>query len=102
MSNRTLIILFILAIVVIAAFLYFFGKSPSEEATIPTPSSTTPHTVILPPVPNGDRISIGTSQGSVLVKNFYSSAVQTNSEGDVLIARAKEYDIVYLASNSSF
>ena len=97
------LILFSIAIVVILAvtLIFVFGRktepAPGNEPIpggLPSVATTT--------IPQGELLVIGTPAGSVSVKNFYKNPVEVNSERDALIERTEQYDIVYLAGDSSF
>lgn len=66
-------------------------------------SSTTPP-VVLPPnqTSTSDLFSIVTPRGTVMVENFYKSAVIVSPDGSALIARAPAYDITYFRPDQSF
>ena len=73
------------------------GQLPLTETstTLPVVSSTS--------TPAGDTITIGTSKGTVVMKNFYKSAAIISPDGSgVLITDSPAYDISYATYDSSF
>ncbi len=108
------VIYIILVIAVIAGGVYawfYFSKNGSESNPV-TPSSLLPPSSLssssLPAsysitdtFPKTDTISIGTDSGSVEVKNFYKTIVDTE-EGFVIMKDNENYQISYDRSTSIF
>lgn len=88
------IVLFILGAV------YFFGSSQGEQSTTQTGSYVV-QPLPQPSVPAGYVVSIPTSQGNVLVKNFFATAVKT-IETAVYVKDNPSYSIIYYSDSSKF
>jgi len=115
MKNTILIIVAIVVVVlvVVAAFVYFGnsaapapastenGNASTSTATA-TSSGGVPASQALPGAPKESTLTIGTSQGSVVVKNFYLSNPKVDYDGNVLVAETQNYFISYDTSDSSF
>lgn len=102
-------ILIILAVVILIGVIAFFvfRQTPSKSGvggggTIGTlPPAATGTSAYTPPA--GDTITLGTSEGSVIVNNFYNNAVQTSVDHTaVLITQTSTYNITYYIPDSSF
>jgi hypothetical protein len=101
----TVVIALVLGICLLAylVFLRVKGKSPLPVLPLPPSPTIMPlhPPVVTPPQSIGDTITIGTTKGSVVVKNFYKSAVEVRDFG-VLVRRTNEYDLVYFPGGSTF
>lgn len=104
MLNKKIII-FLSVITSIIFLIVFFimliiGKqTPKRPGPLPTliPDNEAP-TAPPTPVTTADKIKIN----GIAVKNFYSEAVKTNSNGDVLIVDNPRYQISYLKQFEQF
>ena len=98
-------ILIIIGITIVGVLLaLLFGGKPQDAGLAGTNNVPAPQ--ILPGeqlnVPTGDTLVLGTSRGSVAVKNFYKTAEEIIEQTEVVIRQTNDYIIVYHASNSSF
>jgi hypothetical protein len=110
MTRRRIIFISLIGLVLIgAAVVYFFGLK-SRPSTVPQgPGSPELPGVSDLPLTDfkskkaelGDALSIGTPQGSVLVKNFYKDAAEVEAN-IFLIKQTAEYAIVYDAEGGKF
>lgn len=110
--NKKVIVIGGIVIVVIAAFLAFFfiqKNSSSVNTTVSTSSSasaggTLPSSATSTPVVStSTTITLGTSEGSVTVNNFYQNAQTITQDGQaVIIQNSGEYVITYNVPDSSF
>ncbi len=53
-------------------------------------------------VPSGDTLAIGSSGGSITVKNFYRGALGVIEESEVVMDRTDAYELDYSRADSSF
>lgn len=66
----------------------------NETSTSITPSAK---------IPSGDTVTIGTTKGSVIMNNFYKSALYIDQgQGAVVIQQTSTYSIIYNIPDSSF
>lgn len=110
--NKKVIVIGGIVIVVIVAFLAFFfiqKNSSSVNTTVSTSSSasaggTLPSSATSTPmVSTSTTITLGTSEGSVTVNNFYQNAQTITQDGQaVIIQNSGEYVITYNVPDSSF
>jgi len=71
----------------------------TTTGTLPPVSTSTPTTII----PTSTTITLGTSQGSVAVNNFYQNAQTiTQDQQAVIIRNSGDYVITYNVPDSSF
>ncbi len=107
MKKTIIIIVAVVVIVLIALGVFFLiqnngsnNPSASTAGTFPSVSTSTPAPIA---VPTSTTITLGPSQGSVTVKNFYQSAASiTKDQQTVAVADAPNYVIAYNVSDSSF
>ena len=79
-----------------AAELPSVSSSQSSSSSLPSPSYSIADTF-----PKTETISIGTGNGSIEVKNFYKTLVDTE-EGSIIMADNENYQISYERSTSVF
>ncbi|RJQ28929.1 hypothetical protein C4571_02730 [Candidatus Parcubacteria bacterium] len=102
MKKSIILISLALVLVLTTVLLFTFGRK-SEPAPPKGPvTGGLPAVSATSTIPQGENLAIGTPSGTVTVKNFYRDPVELNSERDALITRTGDYDIVYLAGDSSF
>lgn len=111
MKKTTLIIIIAIVILIVAivAFLIFGqnssnssnGNSSSTAGTLPPAVTNVPYA---PPstLPSSTTLTIGTSQGSVTVDNFYTGAKISADRTSALIEKTSAYNITYYIPDSSF
>ncbi|MBI4085414.1 MAG: hypothetical protein HY432_02845 [Candidatus Liptonbacteria bacterium] len=108
--KKTLYIFVVLVVIVIGGgiyswFYYSRGGSQNNSSSSPLPQSSssslpTPSSVS-DTFPKGETISIGTMEGSVVVKNFYNTVADTD-EGFAILQDEDDYQISYQRSTSKF
>ena len=114
MLKKIFYIILILAVIGggIYAWFYFSKKAPQNNQTASLPEVSTSGTSqpassaqssysITDTFPKTDTISIGTSNGSVEIKNFYKNIIDTE-EGHVILADSADYQISYDRNTSIF
>jgi hypothetical protein len=103
--KKILIIIAIIVIIGIAVAIFFMlQKSPSGSSgggttgTLPPIATSTPFNP-----PSGTTLTIGTSEGSVTVNNFYNGAPWISADHTAVLATTTDaYDITYDTKDSSF
>lgn len=111
MGKKIAIIIVILLVVVIAAGVVFLIMQKNSSGTgtagtvatgtLPPVATSTP--VVPAPAPTSTTITLGTSQGSVTMNNFYQNAQAITQDGQaVIIQNTGDYAITYNVPDSSF
>ena len=109
--KKLIIIVFAIVVVILIAFGVFYlvqknaaNNTPtSTTGTLPPVSTSTPTSSTNLVIPTSTTITLGTSQGSVIVKNFYQSAGYiTQDQQTVSVKETADYVIAYNVSDSSF
>jgi hypothetical protein len=121
-AKKLILIIVIILILGVFSFWYFgrMANTPAENSTGQLPlvetgtpaennggasisANTSSLAVPLVSVPTGDTIAIGTSQGTVVMKNFYKNAAIVSADGSgALINDDHAYNISYSTYDSSF
>jgi hypothetical protein len=107
MSKKIIIAVVIILVVIIAVIAILFAQRNSPPGSSGSGGSTgtlpPPITVATSTPPTGNTITLGTSQGSVVVNNFYKTAAFITQDGQtVAIAQTSSYSIAYNVLYSSF
>jgi hypothetical protein len=109
--KKIIIVIVAIAVVILIAFGVFYliqknaaNNTPASPTGILPPISTSTLTSSTTLVfPTSTTITLGTSQGSVAVKNFYQSADYiTQDQQTVAVKQTTDYVIAYNVSDSSF
>jgi len=107
MNKKIIVIGAIIIVIVVAGIVFFLvqkntpttGTGVTTTGTLPPVSTSTPTTII----PTSTTITLGTSQGSVAVNNFYQNAQTiTQDQQAVIIRNSGDYVITYNVPDSSF
>lgn len=108
MKKIIIIVIIVIVIAAIAGVIFYMQAGNSGNSNPTTGGSTG----ALPPVaiesstynpPTGDKLTIGTPEGGVLVNNFYNNAQQVSEDhSSILLQEAGSYSISYYAPDSSF
>jgi hypothetical protein len=106
--KRTIIIVGVIIVVLIVIIVLFFLRGSGSSGGAPNPVGT--GTLPTPPIgsssstnPTGSTFTIGTSEGTVTVNNFYKNAAFVSSDGQaVALTQNPQYTIVYNTSDSGF
>ncbi|MGD1003729.1 MAG: hypothetical protein ABR884_04125 [Minisyncoccia bacterium] len=109
--KKIIIVIVAIVVVILIAFgvFYLIQKNAANNATVsttgtlpPVSTSTATSSTTLA-IPTSTTITLGTSQGSVTVKNFYQSADYiTQDQQTVAVSQTTDYVIAYNVSDSSF
>ncbi|HUC31618.1 MAG TPA: hypothetical protein VMR99_02955 [Candidatus Paceibacterota bacterium] len=105
MKKIIIVLASLIALILIAFGIFLLVQKNSVSSTTPPPTGTLPPVSTSTPlvVPTSTTITIGTSQGSVTVKNFYESAAYiTQDQQTVAVTDTPDYVIAYNISDSSF
>lgn len=108
MRRTTIIIILVVAAVAVAVAILFALRSAAPGASGPVGGGTgvtgvTSPPFVPPPAPTSTAITIGTTQGVVATKNFYTSAAGTSADRTVVILqRTSAYVITYYVPDGSF
>lgn len=108
MNKRIIIVGIIVLVVVIATVVVLFVQRNSSTGGsggggVSTGTLPPPITAVTSTPPTGNTITLGTSNGSVVVNNFYKTAAFITQDGQtVAIAQTSTYSIAYNVLYSSF
>lgn len=107
MNNSTKIILIVVAVVIVVgtAVVFLMQSSPANQSISGTGgdavSGPLPGSPVTLTIPSGDTIQLGTSEGTVTVKNFYKNIVEHEDEF-IVLEKKTDYEITYDTVRSSF
>lgn len=108
MSNKKKILLLAIGLLVIIGILFLITVLTSDGIKVPE-DLTSPSQPITQPLPeskiNIDEIPETADKlvaGDVEVNNFYKSAQLVNDNGDAMISRSDEFEILYMPTGAQF
>jgi hypothetical protein len=104
--KKTIIIVIIILLAILCALAWLLMRKNQETSsvatvTIPSPVISPTSTLQIAAQPTGDTIDIGTSHGTVTVKNFYKSALGWE-DAYLIFQKNATYELLYDTVDSSF
>jgi len=103
--KRILYICIAALIIIGIIFLFRFFVSKKNEAVQPSvnvPSLPVVSPTVPPKISTGEKITVGTAKGSVVVRNFYKNPVRTTPGFEVVIKETDKYSISYYPWGGGF